>query len=1028
MSVQLQQPGVEIIQEFQAASPSVITPTLVPNIVGVAKQVVGLNVSDGAGGTTLNPDALILLPAQFTAVAAAGNPAVYGGLNGLSLVVSINNGPNVTVTFVDPGPGLTPASVVAQVLAAFATAGVTAATAQTVGAAQWQLRTVGVGDFQNITVVGTTSAGVLSAFGIGAGRSYRGVSAYNQLVVEIPPPSFPDPRDNLDELAVEQSSIRVFMNLGGQGTRESLRDQAFLRNGEVHDAAVITGNVDLTGLTLPGDIGTGTLIVSVNGGAAQTIVFANPANPAAILSQITSQLTGATPTLSTNFLRLTTTGTDGFGASASVAVTGGTVAATLGVTGLTDTGESIAAVDDGDGDSLTPLIRFALENFTTAASAAVVTASAAATNPANGTTLVISDGQQNQTIVFQGVASLANAITQINAVVGTAAGGRITASDAGGGVLRLTHSLTGTDSVIKIVGGTALANLDPGGSPTLVVGTYRGNPNLPVVGDELWIDGEFFANIAQVTPGAVVTDLRVDTLVPVSANVGRVFYIVAKGLPAVGRPTADLVIDSAGRVVLKQEQLRDVSGNPTAVTAPIYLSYTAVRKDVTSVAEQPGLLIFDDTAQLEEVLAPVDATNPLALGLFFAMLNAPGVQVTGLGVDEVSADAPFGTVDAFARAASFLEGKEVYAIAPLTHDAEVHQIFSTHASVMSGAANKGERVAIVNQETPTNRAHALVASGAGDRLSNTIFDTGISNLTALVLNADISPVGTIPVSEGLFLDIGANDLRYSIASISGDQVTIRTSFSPGENDDNFYATSNLPTGLVQEPFTISVRGASLTVAGLPDLDGVAETIAGVGRGYGNRRLWMTFPDQVAATVNGLETLLPGFYASAAIAGMVGQNQPQQGFTRFPMTGFTRVIGSNDKFNSRQLNIMAAGGTWILVQEAQGAPIISRHALTTDSTSIEQRESSITKIVDYVAKFMRRSLLNYIGRFNVTQGFLDTLGHVIEGLGTFLVEEGILIGCTLNQIVQDTDAPDKVLVTVGLDVPYPCNTISLTLVV
>lgn len=1026
MSAQLSQPGVEIIQEFQTTSPSVITPTLVPNVVGVAKQVVGLNVSDGAGGTSLNPDALIQLPAQFTAAAAAGDPAVYSGLNGLSLVFSVSSGPDITVTFVDGGSGLTPASVVSQVLEAFAEQGVTSVTAVELDGDRWQLRTIGVGDFQQIVISSTTSAAVASAFGIGIGKTYRGLSSYSQSIVEIPKTAFPDPRDNLSELAVEEDSIRAFMVVGGpDGVRESSRTQAFLRNGEVHDAAVITGDVELGDLSLPDDIGTGTLIVSVNGGSPQTITFASPANSSAIISQITSQLTGATPTISTDFLRLTTTSG---GADASIEVTGGSVASVLGLDGLSDDGESIAAIDDGDGDSLTNLLQFALESFTTAAAAAVVTASQAATNPADGTTLILSDGQQTQTIVFSGVSSITDTLAQINAIVGTSAGGRITASNAGSGVLRLTHSSTGTDSVIKILGGTALSALDGGGTPTLVVGSYRGTPNVPVSGDELWIDGEFFANIIQVAPGAVATNLKVDRFVPVSTNIGRYFYIVAKNLPTANRPNPELMIDTAGNVVLKQEQLRDVNGNPTTGTAPIYLSYRAVRKDVTAVANQPGLLIFDDTIQLENALAPISAENPLALGLFFALLNAPGIQVTGLGVDEISADAPFGTVEAFSRAASFLEGQEVYAIAPLSHDESVHQIFNTHVTVMSSPANKGERVAIINVKTPTAKSDTLVASGVGDRVNSTTFDTNVSNLTALVLNQDISPVGTIAVSEGLFLDIASDDKKYSISAISGDQVTIRTSFTAGENDDGFYSTTSLPSGLIQEAFSIKVRGASLTVAGLPDLDGIADTIANVGRGYGNRRLWMTFPDQVRATVGGSETLLEGFYASAGIAGMVGQNPPQQSFTRFPMTGYTGVVGSNDKFNSRQLNVMAAGGAWILIQEAQGAPLISRFALTTDLTSVEVRTDSITKVVDFTAKFLRRSLLNYIGRFNITQGFLDSLSNVIEGLGQFLIGAGVLHGFTLNSIQQDRDAPDTVLIDVTLDVPYPCNFIRLTLVI
>jgi hypothetical protein len=1024
MSVQLAQPGVEIIQEFQAASPSIITPALLPNVVGVAKQVVGLNVSDGAGGTTLNPDALLQLPAQFTALAGSGNPKVYSGLDGLDLVFSVNNGVDITVTFA--GSSLSVDDVVAQVNAELTSSGVSSVIAETLGdEGNWTLRTIGTGSFQTIVVKATSDSAVLTAFGIGAGKTYAGLTVYNQYEVVVPPASLPDPRDNLAELAVEQDSIRVFFSLGGSaGVYEALRTEAFLKNGEVNDAAVITGNVSLAGLTLPGDIGTGTLMISVDGGAAQTVTFSNPANPAAIVSQIAGQLTGATPSQSGNFLRLTTTS---LGADASVTITGGSVASTLGVSGLTDTGESIQAIDDGDGDSLTSLLKFSAESFTASATAAVVSAFTAATNPADGTTLILSDGGQPQTIVFDGVAAFADILAQINAVVGTVAGGKITASDAGSSKLRLTHSDTGSDSVIKILGGTALSALDPS-TPTLVVGTYRGTANVPLPGDALYIDGAFYANITQVAPGAVATNLKIDKLVPVSTDVGRYYYIVAKGLPTANRPDPNLVVDANGNVILKPEQLRDVNGNPTSVTAPMYLSYSAVRKDVSASANQPGLLVFDDTAQLEEVLSPVDSTNPLALGLFFALLNAPGAQVTGLGVDEISDDAPYGTLDAFSRAAGFLEGKEVYAIAPLTHDPSVHQVFNTHVSVMSSPSNKAERVAIINVQTPTTKPHTLVASGVGDRASSTTFDTGISNLTALVLNQGITPTGTIPADEGLFLDLASDGNRYSIESISGDSVTLRTSFDAGENDDGFYTAANLASTVVQTAFTVSVRGADLTIAGLPDLNGIADTIATTGRGYGNRRLWMTFPDQVGATVNGLESLLPGFYASAAIAGMVGQQPPQQGFTRFPMAGFTRVVGSNDRFSTTQLNVMAGGGAYILVQEAPGAPIISRFAITTDLTSIEVRETSITRILDFTAKFLRRSLLNFIGRFNITQGFLDTLGNVIEGLGQFLIETGVLLGFNLNQIQQDKDAPDTVLIDVTVEVPYPCNFIRLTLVI
>jgi hypothetical protein len=174
--------------------------------------------------------------------------------------------------------------------------------------------------------------------------------------------------------------------------------------------------------------------------------------------------------------------------------------------------------------------------------------------------------------------------------------------------------------------------------------------------------------------------------------------------------------------------------------------------------------------------------------------------------------------------------------------------------------------------------------------------------------------------------------------------------------------------------------------------------------------------------------VPGYYATACVAGMVGQLTPQQGFTNYPVVGLTRVVGGSDRFTQRQLNVMAAGGVYILVQDAIGAPVICRHQLSTDMGSIEKRELSITKVVDFTAKFLRTGLRNFIGRSNITQPFLDQLSTVVEGQLGFLVDSGVLIGAKLNNLVQDANNPDSVMADVTLEVPYPCNFLRLTLVI
>lgn len=1055
MAAQLPQPGVQVVQVFRAVSPTVVTPTLVPNVVGVGKQIVDVLVPSGAGGQQLNGDALITLPAFFISKAGVGSPPKYTGLDTLLLVFSVNNGPLITVTFDDTAAaGLTPATVVSQVQDALTTAGVTSVVAKTVGDDSWELATVGVGEFESIYIDYTTNDVVASAFGIGKGKTFVGIGVYNQRIVEVPQLAFPDPRSNLSELLIEADSVRAFLATGnGSNLQETKRSEAFLRRGTINDSAAYVGSVDLNPGPGGAAVSTKTLVFKVDGVQQSITTSGALANShAALAADLNALTTGVVWSIQagTDFLLAVA---DSAGAGSSIEIISGTLLAVVGLAISSSTGKSIEAIDDGNGDQVSPLILFENKSedgagtltpidFDAAPTAVSLTGSAAMSlPPTSGTTLTISDGHQNQTITWDGTETASDVVDKINNVVGAAANGLILASEAAS-VLNLLHTKSGTDSFIYLAG-TSFGALDPGGTPVIVAGTFRGEqggtavPSKPEPGDQLWIDGAFYGLIVSVHPGGQTGVLKINKQVPISLNAGKSFFIRAMNLPgAVSRPSPDLVVSLNGDVAIKQELLRDTSGASVNGKALVYISYTAVRLDVTPKSAKPGLLTFDDLTQLDTALSPVTTANPLALGLFFALLNAPGTQVTGIGVDEISADAPFGTLDGFARSAEFLEGQEVYAIAPLTHDSTVHQLFATHVTVMSEPENQGERIVLINPQLPSNKLDTLVASGTDGNSGTpaaTVFNTGIANLSALVLAAGVDPTGTIPTTAGLFLDIAGNDKKYSIQSISGPEVTIRIVFSGGDNDDGFYATSDLddpplPATHIQEAFAVKVRGAPLVTAAGPDLDGIASTVSALGQTYLNRRVWMIVPDQAQAVLNGLDTLVNGFYMAAAIAGMIAQNQPQQSFTNFPMTGFTAVVGSNDKFNKRQMNVMAAGGAYIIVRNSPGVPLTSRFALTTDLTSIETRTDSITKVADFTAKFLRRGVRNFIGRFNVTQGLLDTLSHVVQGLLGFLIEQGILIGATLDNIIQDEDAPDTVLIDVTLDPPFPCNFIKITLVI
>jgi hypothetical protein len=518
----------------------------------------------------------------------------------------------------------------------------------------------------------------------------------------------------------------------------------------------------------------------------------------------------------------------------------------------------------------------------------------------------------------------------------------------------------------------------------------------------------------------------------VKANAALGFSVQGSSSFGSGRPNPDFYLDVSGNVVLNGEILRSqLTGSPFSPgVSDIYIQYRGLRKDVSPVAKNPGMLRISDLATLQTVLSPLRSDNPLGLGMYFQLINAPTLQCAGLGVDEISAGSPYGTSAAFARAANLIEAEEVYAIAPLTDDETVHQIFKTHVETMSAPEQKGERIVITCPSVPLRAVDDVVSSGLSGNSTATENEFVLdANPNAGLVSRGLEPL-ELSYRDQVFLEttVESELRRYLVTAVNGTLVTVTQTFTIGQNADSFYSLTPLNVSVINADWSLKVRGDELLIPGstLPDKDLTADTVQTRASTFKQRRMLYVFPDMVKASISGTEELLPGFYACAAIAGMTAKYPPQQGFTNLPMTGFTGVVGSNDTYSPKQLNVMAAGGAYILVQEAPGAPLISRHQLTTDLTQIETREYSITKVIDYCAKFLRVGLRKFIGTFNITTPFLDTLSSVIQGMLGFLAEAGVILGGDLNNLAQDSTAPDTVLVDVTLNVPFPCNYIRLTI--
>jgi len=505
-----------------------------------------------------------------------------------------------------------------------------------------------------------------------------------------------------------------------------------------------------------------------------------------------------------------------------------------------------------------------------------------------------------------------------------------------------------------------------------------------------------------------------------------------------GRPNPDFYMDGDGAVYIGPNILRNrSSGIPFSLEsayADLYISYTALRKDVTSSASSPALSAFDDVTTMEASIGPISTQNPLALGVFLAMTNCQSYQVSALGVDEDSAAAPFGTLDGWVRALEFLESREVYAIAPLTDDEYVQGLLAVHVATMSAPEERGERILFIWSAIPDRAATITVVSGEGGETNGTTDSFTLdSNPNSDLIANGIDPTDTIEVDANLYLEVvvtvlGSSELRrYSVSDVNGVILTLRTTFADDENTDGFFTTTPLSEELSGADYSLKIRGAELLVTGttIPDLSARATAAADAATPYASRRVYYLACDSVDTSIDGVTQNVEGFYAAAAIVGMVAQQPAQQPFTNFPIAGLGAVYGTDDTFSERQLDTIADGGRYVLTN--LGGAVSARKQLSTSTTSIQNKELSITKAIDWLAKGLRDTNRVFIGRSVITSGFLDQLTLCNEGFLDYAEQLGVVRKAELKSLLQSTTEPDTVLIEVNVTPVYPCNKIKITIV-
>ncbi|MFQ5351814.1 MAG: hypothetical protein ACE5D3_01935, partial [Candidatus Binatia bacterium] len=163
---------------------------------------------------------------------------------------------------------------------------------------------------------------------------------------------------------------------------------------------------------------------------------------------------------------------------------------------------------------------------------------------------------------------------------------------------------------------------------------------------------------------------------------------------------------------------RDTSPLPV-VEATVLLSWRALRPDLAN-----ALNVFTDLDSLEAIFG-VGAVVPENVGAYAVNLalqnTTTEVSFTGLGSDLYTNEET-----SWQNALEYLESKDVYAIAVLSHNTAVHQLAKTHVEGMSLSTIGRERVAFVNRKVveeqtvvPASGIGTVTTAGSGNGLSGT---------------------------------------------------------------------------------------------------------------------------------------------------------------------------------------------------------------------------------------------------------------------------------------------------------------------
>jgi hypothetical protein len=482
------------------------------------------------------------------------------------------------------------------------------------------------------------------------------------------------------------------------------------------------------------------------------------------------------------------------------------------------------------------------------------------------------------------------------------------------------------------------------------------------------------------------------------------------------------------------------------LSAKLYVQHrdliAATASDITSIASH---------TLVAQTLGTVHPDNPLAFGVYMAALNSGDRLVYYCGVPTDDLDG----YNVVLGKASLTD--EVYMICPTTMDLSVAQAVKAHCLEMSTAQNKLWRIGFVSVEPPAidviydrtakpsgDDFYAMFkwkTPGAGQSIVD-VYKEG-SNLIQFMKDYDID-------------DPMADTTTRCLSEVQvGDVVRIWLDNSDDDWDDTPHYTERYVAKIIYNNVLRLGKPVKACEGGACKPDMIPEGkegnhfkvevyrkltptqqvkyIADQSSQLATRRMYNVFPS--IASNNGVQ--FDGSFLACAAAGLVSSVLPQQPVTNVAINGVNDIPIVYQTYTRDQLNTIAAGGTFIIMQDRPNAQVYVRHQISTDYTSgnLLKAELSITKNLDSISYYFAELFAPMIGKYNITPDLLDVLRNMLQ-TGLTALETNTAAGLYGPQVLaegteivelrQSDVNRDHVYAKVHLNLPVPFNYFDLDL--